>query len=78
MEERASCKIIFEIFLLPEYWNEKYVTTEERHCEKNRERNGCGERETQKEKKNEELNQVKDEKNRSRWLRCLRRRSAAA
>jgi hypothetical protein len=46
---------------LPEYWNEKYVTIDERHCENNRERNGYG-KEKHKRRRNEELNHVKGEK----------------
>jgi hypothetical protein len=35
--------------LLPEYWNEKYVTKNGRQCEKNKEKNEYEEGERQKE-----------------------------
>jgi len=77
MEERSSCKITFEIFLLPEYWNEKNVTTDGKQCVKNKERNGYGVEERQKEKKGRNESS-EGRKSRSRWLRGLRRGIAVA
>jgi hypothetical protein len=56
--ECSSCKITFE-FLLPDYWNEKYVKRDRRQCEKDIERNGY--REGVKGKGTKKLNEVNDE-----------------